>query len=51
VNADAITVNVEGNTATLSGVVHSYAEREDVEDAAWLAPGITEVDNDITVAY
>jgi osmotically-inducible protein OsmY len=51
VNADAITVNVDGNTATLSGVVHSYAEKEDAEDAAWLAPGITDVDNDITVAY
>jgi osmotically-inducible protein OsmY len=51
VNADAITVNVEGSTATLMGVVHSYAEKEDAEEAAWLAPGITEVDNDIRVEY
>jgi osmotically-inducible protein OsmY len=51
VNADTITVTVEGNTATLTGLVHSYAEKEDAEDAAWLAPGINEVDNDITVAY
>jgi osmotically-inducible protein OsmY len=51
VNADTITVTVEGSTATLTGMVHSYAEKEDAEDAAWLAPGITEVDNDITVTY
>jgi len=51
VNADAITVTVEGSIATLTGVVHSYAEKVDAEDAAWLAPGIMEVDNDITVAY
>ena len=51
VNADTITVAVEGNTATLTGVVHSYAEKDAVEDAAWLAPGIMEVDNDITVTY
>ncbi|MGO8950636.1 MAG: BON domain-containing protein [Ktedonobacterales bacterium] len=51
VNADTITVAVEGNTATLTGVVHSYAEKDAAEDAAWLAPGIMDVDNDITVSY
>jgi osmotically-inducible protein OsmY len=51
VNADTIAVAVEGTTATLTGVVHSYAEKDAAEDAAWLAPGIMEVDNDITVTY
>lgn len=48
--AERITVKVDGSTVTLEGTVHSWAEREDIEDAAWSAPGITEVENNLKVA-
>jgi osmotically-inducible protein OsmY len=48
-DADRITVEVEGHKAILKGTVRSYAERRDAERAALNAPGITEVDNRITV--
>jgi osmotically-inducible protein OsmY len=34
----------------LHGNVRSVAERRDAERAAWNAPGVTKVDNDITVS-
>jgi len=50
-DAEHITVNVEGSKAILKGMVRSWAEKEEAERAAWLAPGITEVDNRITISY
>jgi osmotically-inducible protein OsmY len=51
VDANTITVTVEGNTATLKGTVHSYAEKVAAGRTAWLAPGIAKVENQIKVAY
>jgi len=48
-DADRITVDIDGNKATLKGTVRSYAERRDAERAARNAPGITEVENKLTV--
>jgi osmotically-inducible protein OsmY len=48
-DADRITVEVEGNKAILKGTVRSYAEKRDAERAARNAPGITEVENKLTV--
>jgi osmotically-inducible protein OsmY len=48
-DADRITVEVDGNKAILKGTVRSYAERRDAERAARNAPGITEVENKLTV--
>jgi osmotically-inducible protein OsmY len=48
-DADRITVELEGNKAILRGTVRSYAEMRDAERAARNAPGITEVDNRLTV--
>jgi osmotically-inducible protein OsmY len=31
--------------------VRSWAEREEAERTAWLAPGVTQVDNRIQVSY
>ncbi|MEA2706888.1 MAG: hypothetical protein QOH22_1676 [Gemmatimonadaceae bacterium] len=48
-DADRITVEVDGNKAILKGTVRSYAEKRDAERAARNAPGITDVDNRLTV--
>ena len=50
VDANAITVSVQGSEAILRGKVHSWAEKREAERAAWLAPGITSVDNQISVS-
>ena len=34
---------------TLSGTVRSIAEKEDAENAAWFAPGVTSVINKIEI--
>jgi osmotically-inducible protein OsmY len=49
VDAERITVEVQGNKAVLRGKVRSWAEREEAERVAWLAPGITSVDNQISL--
>ncbi|MFI6269273.1 BON domain-containing protein [Micromonospora zamorensis] len=48
--AERISVRVHGGTAVLAGLVHSMPERAEVEQVAWSAPGIREVQNHIAVA-
>lgn len=50
-DASAIRVQVEGSKAILKGKVRSWAEKREAERAAWLAPGITSVDNQISVSF
>ncbi len=49
VNARHVTVTIKGSTATLSGSVTSWAQRDAAERAAAGAPGITAVENLIDV--
>jgi len=48
-DAERITVEVTGHKAILKGTVRSYAELLDAERAARKVPGITEVENRLTV--
>ena len=48
-DADRITVEVQDHRAILRGTVRSYTEMLDAERAARKAPGITEVENHLTV--
>ena len=49
VGAKNVTVEVQGSKVILKGRVRAWAERQEAERTAWLAPGITAVDNQITL--
>jgi len=49
-DAERITVTTEGRKVVLTGTVRTWAERREAERVAWSAPGVTEVDNRITIA-
>jgi len=49
VDANHIVVEADGSVVTLKGRVRSWIEREEAERAAWSAPGVTSVVDQITV--
>ena len=48
---DNVSVLVDGNTVTLGGTVSTWSEYDEAADAAWRAPGVSEVVNNILVTY
>lgn len=49
-DAKRITVEVQGDKVILKGTVRSWAEKAEAERVAWLAPGVTSVDNRIQIS-
>lgn len=50
IDADHVTVAVEGGRVKLSGQVHSLSDRAAVERAAWAAPGVLAVEDRVSVS-
>ncbi|MFI5399113.1 MAG: BON domain-containing protein [Candidatus Binatia bacterium] len=50
IDARRIRIEAHGGKVTLRGSVHSWVERAEAQAAAWAAPGVTEVENDIIVS-
>lgn len=48
---DNVTVSTDGHNVTLSGTVRYWSEYDEAEDAAWRAPGVTSVTNNVVVTY
>ncbi len=49
IDASRVSVEVNDQAAVLHGTVGTLAEREDAEDAAWMADGVMTVHNEIVV--
>ena len=49
IDARRINVNAAEGKVILSGNVHSWAERQEAERAAWAAPGVTQVEDRLTI--
>ena len=48
-NPANVTVTADGGKVSLSGSVRTWYERREAEAAAWGAPGVTQVDDSITI--
>jgi osmotically-inducible protein OsmY len=50
-DADDLRISTDKGTVTVKGTVSSWAEHDEAIDAAWAAPGVSSVRDDLTVAY
>lgn len=49
IDSNAIDVSITKNKIALNGVVKSLAEKKEAERAAWSSPGVTSVENNLTI--
>ncbi|MBS1523538.1 MAG: BON domain-containing protein [Bacteroidetes bacterium] len=49
IDAQKIKAEVSGSKVTLKGRVRSISEKEDAENAAWAAPGVFSIDNQLEI--
>jgi osmotically-inducible protein OsmY len=49
IDSGKVSVVVDGSKVILHGSVRSMAEHDDAENAAWAAPGVTSVENDLVL--
>jgi len=50
-DAGDLRLTTNNGTVTIDGNVRSWAEHDEAIDAAWAAPGVTSVDDRMTIAY
>ena len=50
-DADDLFVTTDNGTVTINGTVSSWAEHDEALDAAWAAPGVTSVHDEMTIGY
>ena len=51
IDSQHIKVSADGGKVTLAGTVHSWHERNEAGSAAWNAPGVTDVRNNLAISY
>jgi osmotically-inducible protein OsmY len=51
VDANRISVDVDGENVSLAGKVHSWSERDLVNHSVWCTPGVKNVKDNMTLSY
>ena len=51
IDSGRIRIETDGNRVILKGTVHSWFERKAAEKAAWSAPGVMHVEDNLLVTY